>query len=66
MRGMKIPPQYFALKNAGGLMQGGLCRGAYARGGAYLWDSKCIQGKGCLRVYLVSLRKRNYVHYGPH
>ena len=23
-------------------------------------------GKGCLRVYLVSLRKRNYIHYGPH
>ena len=22
--------------------------------------------KGCLHVYLVSLRKRNYVHYGPH
>ena len=22
--------------------------------------------KGCLRVYLVSLRKHNYVHYGPH
>ena len=23
-------------------------------------------GKGCLRVYLVSLRKRNFVHYGSH
>ena len=22
--------------------------------------------KGCLRVYLVSPRKRNYIHYGPH
>ena len=22
--------------------------------------------KGCLRVYLVSLRKRNYIYYGPH
>ena len=32
MRGMKIPPQDFALKNAGGLMQGGLC----TRGGVFV------------------------------
>ena len=31
MRGIKIPPQEFALKMHGG--------GAYARGGAYLWDT---------------------------